>query len=164
MKRHIIILGIIMSASVNAQTIDHGHFDEDKMNEVLFSQMSNYTLKNYSYPLVQTNIGEKRIYRYIKKRCDKLSFDDLNAKINTKLLRKWDSRAITQTNQLGNVGLIASIPCQDFKTFQEITDKSITDWANSENLIFLRWSQTGEAISFYNRRTQIVYVLWAYFN
>jgi hypothetical protein len=164
MKRHIIILGVIMSTSVNGQIIDWSQFDEDKMNEVMFAQMSNYTSKNWSYPLVQTKIGKDRIYRYIKNNCDKMSLDDLNEEINTKILWKLDSRASSQTNQLGNVGLIASVQCQDFKTFQEITNKCITDWANSENLIFLRWSQAGEAISFYNRRTQVVYVFWAYLN
>lgn len=164
MKRHITILGIIMSASVSAQTIDDGHFDEGKLNKVLFSQMSTVTLKNYSYPLVQTNIGEEQIYCYIKKKCDKLSLDELNAEINTKLLRKWDSKAISQTDLVGNVGFIARIPHQDFRTFQEIADRCISGWLNSENLIFLNWSQIGEAISYYNRRTQMVYVFFAYFN
>lgn len=153
-----------MSTSINAQTIDHGHFDEDKMNEVLFSHMSNYTLKNYTYPLVQTNIGEEQIYRFIKKRCDKLSLDELNAEINTKLLRKWDSKAISQTDLVGNVGFIARISHKDFTTFQEIADRCISGWLNSEKLIFLNWSQIGEAISYYNRRTQMVYVFFAYFN
>lgn len=164
MKRNIILLAILMSTLVNGQTIDHSHFDEGRMNEVLFSQMNDYILKNCLCPLVSTNVGKERIYRSIKKNNEQLSLDDLNSKINTKLLRKWDSRAISQTNQVGNVGLICSVACQDFKTYQEIATHCITDWLNSENLIFMRWSQIGEGISFYDKRTQVVLVFWAYFN
>lgn len=153
-----------MSASVNAQTIDYGHFDIGKMNEVLFSQMSNYTLKNYSYPLVQTNIGEEQIYRFIKRNCDKLSLTELNTEINTNILRRFDSKAISQTNLTGNVGMISRIACQDFKTYQEIAGRCITEWLNSENLTFLQWGQIAEATTFYNRRTREVYVFWAYYN
>ena len=164
MKRHIIILGIIMSASVNAQTIDYDHFDEDKMNEVMFSQMSNNTSKNCSYPLVQSKLGKERIYRFIKRNNDKLSLDDLNKTINTNILRRFDSKAISQTNLTGNVGMISRIACQDFKTYQEIAGRCITEWLNSENFIFLQWSQIAEATTFYNRRTREVYVFWAYYN
>lgn len=164
MKRNIILLGFLISTSVNAQIIDHSHFDEGKMNDVLFSQMNDYTLKNCFYPLVSINIGKERIYRVIKKNCEKLSLDDLNAEINIKLLRKWDSRAISQTNQVGNVGMFNRIACQDFKTYQELADHCITGWVISENLIFMKWTQIGEAISFYDRRKQSVYVFWAFFN
>lgn len=153
-----------MSASVNAQTIDFDYFDEDKMNEVLFSQMSNYTSKNCSYPLVQANIGKERIYRFIKRNNDKLSLDDLNKTIYTNILRRFDSKAISQTNLTGNVGMISRIACQDSKTYQEIAGRCITVWLNSENFIFLQWSQIAEATTFYNRRTREVYVFWAYYN
>jgi len=164
MKKHIIVLGIIMSAAVHAQTIDFNHFDEEKMNQVLFSKMKDYTKSNYSSPLVQTNIGKERIYRFIKKNCDNLSLEELNAKINIKLLRKWDSRAISQTDLLGNVGMISSMDCQNIKTYQELAGRCITGWLNSENLIFIKWSQIAEATTFYNRRTREVFVLWAYYN
>lgn len=164
MKRYIIILGIIISASVNAQTIDYDHFDEDKMNEALFSQMSTYTSMNYSYPLVQAKIGKERIYKFIKRNNDKLSLDDLNKKINTTILRRFDSKAISQTILTGNVGLICRIDCQDSKTYQELAIRCITGWLNSENFIFLQWSQIAEATTFYNRRTQKVFMFWGYFN
>lgn len=153
-----------MSASVNAQTIDYDHFDEVKMNEVLFSQMSNYTSKNCSYPLVQANIGKERIYRFIRRNNNKLSLDDLNKTINTNILRRFDSKAISQTNLTGNVGMICSLDCQYTKTYQELARRCITQWLNSENFIFLQWSQIAEAITFYNRRTREVYVFWAYYN
>lgn len=164
MKRYIILLGIIMSVSVNAQTIDYGHFDIGKMNEVLFSQMSDYTSKNYLYPLVQVKVGNGRIYRFIKRNNDKLSLNSLNEKVNTKILRKWDSKAISKTDLVGNVGLIDSIASKGLKTYHEIAAYCIACWLNSENLIFMEWSQIGEAISFYNKRTQVVYVFWGYFN
>lgn len=153
-----------MSASVNAQTIDYDNFDEDMMNEVLFSQMSNYTSKNCSYPLAQANIGKEEIYRFIKRNNDKLSLDDLNKKINTNILRRFDSKAISQTNLTGNVGMICRIACQDSKTYQEIARRCITEWLNSENFIFLQWSQIAEATTFYNRSTRKVYIFWTYYN
>ena len=163
MKRHIIILGIILSASVNAQTIDYDHFDEDKMNEALFSQMSNYTSKNCSYPLVQANIGKKRIYKFIKRNNDRLSLDDLNKTINTNILRRFDSKAISQTNLTGNVGMICRINCQDSQTYQELADSCIEEWSNSENLIFMGWSRVANAISYYNAKTKIAYCFLIYF-
>lgn len=164
MKRHIIILGIIISVSVNAQTVDYDHFDEVKMNEVLFSQMSDYTSKNYSYPLVRAKVGNERIYRFIKRNNDRLSLDDLNKTINTNILRRFDSKAISQTNLTGNVGMICRIDCQTSKTYQEIAGCCITEWLNSANLIFLHWSQIAETTTFYNRKTREVYVFWAYYN
>jgi hypothetical protein len=153
-----------MSTYVNAQIIDPNHFAEERMNEIMVAKMSNYTLKNYSYPIVLTNIGKGSIYRLIRRNCEKLSLDNLNVKINKELLSKWDSRAISQTNQVGNVGLIDSVSCQNFKTYQEIADYCITGWLHSENLIFMRWSQIGEAVSFYNQKNQVVYIFWAYYN
>jgi hypothetical protein len=164
MKKHIIILGIILSASVNAQTVDRDHFDEVQMNEVLYSQMSDYTSKNYSYPLVQVKVGNGRIYRFIKRNNDRLSLDDLNRTINANILRRFDSKAISQTDITGNVGMICRIDCQEYKTYQEIAGRCITEWLNSESLIFLYWSQIAEATSFYNRRTREVYIFWAYYN
>lgn len=164
MKKHIIVLGIIMSATVHAQTINFNHFDEDKMNEVLFSQMSDSTSKNCLYQLVQVGVGKEEIYRFIKRNNDKLSLDDLSKTINTNILRRYDSKAISQSDLTGKVGMICRIDCLDSKTYQKLAICCITEWYNSENLIFLQWSQIVEATTFYTRRTREVYVFWAYYN
>jgi len=133
------------------------------MNSVLFAKMNNYSEHTGSYSLCKTSIGQKRIYQFLKKNDDKLNFDDLNEKINCRILRKYESRVIAKTDIVGNVGLADSIKISGIITYQDIADSCITHWTNSENLIFMNWSQIGEAVTHFNKNQQGVYVFFGFF-
>jgi hypothetical protein len=125
--------------------------------------MNNYSELNGSYSLCETSVGQKRIYRSIKKNNDRLNLDDLNEKINCRILRKYESRVIAKTDIVGNVSLIDSIRIDGFITYEAVADICIKEWFNSENVIFLNWSRICEAVSYFNKRTQIAYVSFTYF-
>jgi hypothetical protein len=162
MKKLITILYLLPSMFINAQVIDWDNFNEKTMNEVMFSQMNDYTKSNGFYSIIRMSVGQQKIYRCIKKNNEKLPMDGLNARINVKVLRKYDSKIISRTNLVGNVGLLDSISGKNIKTYEDIAIRCITDWTNSENIIFTMWSQTGEAITFYNKKTGTVYLFFAF--
>lgn len=162
MKKLITILCLLPSMLINAQVIDWDNFNEKTMNDVMFNQMNDYTKSNGFYSIIRMSVGQQKIYRCIKKNNEKLWLDDLNTIINVKVLRKYDSKIISHTNLIGNVGLLDSVSFENVKTYEDIAIKCITDWTNSENIIFMMWSQTGEAITFYNKKTGTVYLFFAF--
>jgi hypothetical protein len=86
-------------------------------------------------------------------------------KINEKVLRRYDSKIISETNLIGSVGLLDSISSNDVITYQDIASRCITGWVNSvEGSIFIRWSQVGEAVTYYNKKTETVYLFFAFLN
>ena len=148
---------------INAQVIDWTNFNEKTMNDVLFNKMNDYTHLEFLYPLIRTSVRQEKIYRCIKKNNEKFLMDDLDAKINEKILTKYDSKIIVRTNQVGCVGLFDSIACNNVKSYQDIASRCISDWCNSvEGVIFLKWSQVGEAVTYYNKKTETVYIFFAY--
>lgn len=162
MRRIISLLFLFPVIIINAQIVDINHFDERLMSEIIFSRMNNYSELNGSYSLCKTSIGQKRIYRFIKRNDERLNLDDLNEKINCRILRKYESRVIAKTDIVGNVGLTDGINISGTITYQDIADSCITHWTNSENLIFMNWSQIGEAVAYFNKKEQVVYVFFAY--
>jgi len=165
MRNLLVIWCLIPSMVIYAQVIDWSNFNELTMNDVMFTSMNDYTQREYFYPLIRSTVGQGKIYKCIMKNNEKLLLDDLDAKINEKVLWKYDSKIIRSTNQVGSVGLLDYIPCNDVKTYQDIASKCITGWANSvEGSIFMRWSQVGEAVTYYNKKTGTVYLLFAYLN
>jgi len=163
MKRIITLLLLFPAIFTNAQVVDINKFDEGKMNAVMFSRMNYYIENRNFYSLYKTSVGHKRIYRFIEKHNEKIALLDLNEEINRRILRKFESKALSVTNIVGNVSLIDSIRIDSFITYQAIADNCITTWTNSENLIFMNWSQIGGVVSYFNKRTRIAYVSFAYF-
>ena len=163
MRSLLVMLCLIPSMVIHAQFIDRSNFNERTLNDVIFNKMNDYTESAFYYSLIRSTVGQERIYKCIMRNNEKLLLDDLDAKINEKVLRKYDSKIISETNLIGNVGLIDSISCNDVKTYQDIASRCITDWTNSvEGLIFLKWSQVGEVVTYYNKKTETVYLLFAF--
>jgi hypothetical protein len=150
---------------IHAQVIDWSNFNERTMNEVMFNKMNDYTESAFYFSLIRSTVGQERIYKCIMKNNEKLLLDDLDVEINEKILWKYDSKIISETNLIGNVGLIDSISCYDVKSYQDIASRCITGWVNSvEGSIFIRWSQVGEAVTYYNDKTETVYLFFAFLN
>ena len=163
MKKAFSILLLWLTSSINAQKVDLAHFDEDLLNDFVFSKMSDYACQiEYNY-LDRSSIGERRLYHCIRKNHNKISLDYLNEKINKKILRSYESIIISKTNLVGNVGLLDSISCRDITTYQEIADRCLSDWLRTEDAIFLNWGRIGEAIAFYDKKNNKVFILFAYF-
>ncbi len=163
MKKVLSLLLLLLTSSINAQKFDLDHFDEDLLNDIVFSKMSEYACqKEYNY-LVRSSVGERRLYQYIRKKHNKISLDYLNEKINKKILGSYESRIISNTTLVGNVGLLDSISCRDITTYQEIADRCLSDWLHTEDAIFLNWGRIGETITFYDKKNNTVYILFAYF-
>jgi hypothetical protein len=151
--------------AIQSQVVDWSNFNERTMNDVIFNKMNDYTESALYYSLIRSSVGQQKIYRYIKSNNAKLSLNNLDTKINEKILRKYDSKIISETNLIGNVGLLDSIPNDDVKTYEDIANKCITGWKNSvEGSIFIRWSQVGEAVTYYNKETETVYLFFAFLN
>ena len=84
-EKSTILVVILLTSSINAQKFDLDHFDEDLLNDIVFSKMSEYACqKEYNY-LVRSSVGERRLYQYIRKKHNKISLDYLNEKINKKI-------------------------------------------------------------------------------
>lgn len=163
MRKLIIIFCLLPSILVNAQVIDWNHFNEQMMDDAIFNKMSDYSKKEASYPINRDSIVSQKIYKCVEKDNEKLSLDGIGAKIDN-ILKKYDSPAIKRTNKIGNVALIDSIPCENPKTYQEIADKCFTDWITSDYIVFIRWSQMGDAITYFNKKTQTIYIVFAFLN
>lgn len=148
----------------NAQVINWDNFDEKYMNDVLFNKMNDYSESNAVYSIIRISVGQHRIHRLIKKNSEKLLLDDLNAEVNKKVIRKYDSKIIKKTNQIRNIGIIDSVSCRDVKTYEDIASRCITDWVNSPTDAFFLtgWSIVGDAITVYNKKTNTVYLLFEF--
>lgn len=164
MKKIIIMLCILMPTGISGQFIDPCHFNEEKMNDVLFMKMNEFTEAHYSYPLFWEDNGSRMIYRLIRKNNEKMDFDDLTLKINTQLQKRYDTTVLSRANLVGSVGLICCISSKDFNTYQDIATRCIEEWSTSENLIFMKWGQIGNAISYFNNRTEMVYLFFGFYN
>lgn len=162
MKKFITLFLLFQVFEINAQIIDINHFDMELMDSVLFTKMSNYHENNGFCSLTKASMGQKRISRFIKMNNERLSPDDLNKEINFRILRKYESQVLARTNIVGNVSLIDCFKMNGILTYQAIADSCITYWTNSENLIFMNWSQIGETVTYLNKREQVVYVFFVY--
>jgi len=153
-----------MPTGLNGQFIDPCNFSEEKMNDVLFMKMNEFTEAHYSYSLFWEDNKSRMIYRLIKKNHERLDFDDLTLKINRQLQIRYDTKVLSGANLVGSVGLTCRISSKDFKTYQDIAGRCIEEWSTSENLIFMRWGQIGNAVSYYNRRTEMVYLFFGFYH
>ena len=163
MRKLMLLFCLLHSLLINAQVINWDKFNEETMSSVMFSQSNEYTKHEFKYSIVRSSAGQGKIYKCLRKNCEKLSLDDLNEKIHKSVLRKLDSKFITKSNLIGNIALLDSIPAYNVHTYQEIAGKCITDWLNSvEGVIYMRWSKIGEAISYYNISNKTVYIVFVY--
>ena len=117
MKKIIIILCLLHPIIVNSQTIDWSNFSEQTMNDEIFNKMNDYINPDKIVHLHRTSIGQEKIFRFIKKNNEKVLLNDLGRKIND-IIGKSDSPFVKEANMIGNIGIIDSIPCKDFKTYQ----------------------------------------------
>jgi hypothetical protein len=162
MKTLLIILFVIQTLFINAQVINWNNFSEKTMNDVMIIEMSKQI--NSNRPFVRSSTGHGKIYKCIKKCNEKLSVDDISVKINERILSKYDTETIINENQVGNVGLLNAFNTNGIKTYQDIATKSITDWNNSVDVVvFLKWSNVINAVSYYNKKTNTVYVFFGFF-
>ena len=163
MKKIIIMLCILMPTGINGQFIDPCHFNEEKMNDVLFMKMNEFTETHYSYSLFCEDNGSRMIYRLIRKNHERLDFDDLTLKLSTQLRKRYDTKVLSGTNLVGSVGLTFCISNKDYNTYQDVAVRCIEEWSTSENLIFMRWGQIVNANSYYDRRTEMVYLFFGFY-
>ncbi len=163
MKKIIIMLCILLPTGLSGQFIDPCHLNQEKMNDVLFMKMNEFTEAHYSYSLFRVDNGSRMIYRLIRKNHERLDFDDLTLKINRQLQIRYDTKVLSGANLVGSVGLTFCISSKDFNTYQDIATRCIEEWSTSENLIFMRWGQIVNAISYYDRRTEMVYLFFGFY-
>lgn len=159
MRKLILIFCLLPTIVIDAKVIDWGNFNEETMSEVMFSKMNEYTKTECIYSLIRSTVGQGKIYRCIRKYNEKMMLDDLDTKIYNNVLRKMDSRAISKTNLICNIGLLDCILCADIKTYEDLARKCISDWANSvEGVIFMKWSRLVGITSYYNQKSHTVYI------
>jgi hypothetical protein len=166
MKKLTIILCLLHSFITNAQTIDFEYFNPGKMNEALFSRLDEYSRESKVYTLIPSSLGEKRIYNFLKRFNEKLTLNDLCAKINEEVLTKYDSPTVRSSNMVGNVGIIDTIFSNTSLTYKEAAERSFSHWINSpgDSFFISGWSQVGEAITYYNKKTKTLFLFFAFFH
>jgi hypothetical protein len=142
-----IIFSLLPSMLINAQIIDYKSFKDELMNEVMFNKINEYASREGGYSLAQSSEEHRKIYKCIKRNDEKLFLDSLSSEINGILP---DS----------SVGILDSISIKDIGTYQEISDKCIADWSNSQSDSFfmIGWGKAVDVISHYNKKTSTIYV------
>jgi hypothetical protein len=154
MKKLITLLGFFPWILINGQDIDFSHFSEERMNEVMLINLNYYIKSQGGDSVIRSLDAQKSIYRCIKRNNEKVALDSLSSKINNEILTEYDSPSYLR------VGILDSIPSQDIKTYQDIVIKCITDWTNSPSDAFflIGWGKKVVVISFYNNRTNAIYI------
>ena len=163
MKQLILLSFFMISNIINGQVIDFENFNQTAMNEILFKKMDEYTQSTHNYSVIQTSVGQRRIFRYIKNNCEKLSLDDLTLKLNQSIHKWFDSKVTKEANLVGSIGFICRYKVEGKTTYQELADLCLTDWKSSENGVFLCCTQVANSLSYHNKRTNTVYLFWGYF-
>lgn len=163
MKQLILLTVFMIPTITNGQVIDFENFNQTTMNEILIKKMDEYTQSIQNYSVIQTSVGQRRLYRFIKNNNEKLSLDELNMRMNQLIKKRFDSKVVKDANMVGSVGYINRYKVEGNTTYQEMADLCLTDWKSSENGVFLYWAQIGNSLSYYNNRTNTVYLFWGYF-
>ena len=163
MKQLILVTVLMIPTIINGQVIDFENFNQTVMNEILFKKMDEYTQSTQNYSVIQTSVDQRRLYRFIENNNEKLSLDELNLRMNQLINKRFDSKVVKYANMVGSVGYIIRYKDEGNTTYQEMADLCLTDWKNSENGVFLHWTQIGNSLSYYNNRTNTVYLFWGYF-
>lgn len=163
MKTLFIILLLLPSIFIKAQIIDWSHFSTKNLNDTMYSKMTEFNKIDIGIDLVPCSIAGPRIYNFIKRNHRKLKLQDLGGKLYD-ILRQYDSEFVKISHNVGCVGIIDSISCKDIKSYQEIANRCITDWKNSpSDYLFMGWGGGGESICYYDSRTKVVYIYFAFF-
>lgn len=163
MKQLILVTVLMIPTIINGQVIDFENFNQTVMNEILFKKMDEYTQSTQNYSVIQTSVDQRRLYRFIENNNEKLSLDELNLKLNQIIKKRFDSEVIREANLVGSIGFIKSLRVLGNTTYQELADLCLTDWKSSDNGVFLYWTQIGNSLSYYNKRSNTVYLFWGYF-
>jgi hypothetical protein len=151
MKILIILFCLLPSIIINAQIIDYNSFNDERMNEIMFNKIKEYTSCEGGYSLSRSSEKHTKIYKSIKKNNEELLLDDLSAKINRKIPGS-------------SIGIIDSISCKGIKEYQEIASRCITDWTNSPSDAFfmIGWGKVVEVTSYYSNKTWTIYISVVY--
>ncbi len=154
MKKFLIILCLRPSIIINAQVIDYNNFNKGIMNEVMFNKLNEYTKSTSGNSLIRSTIAQTEIYRYIRKNNDKLLLDSLSSKINTEILKKYDTQSFL------SIGILDSISCIGITTYQEIADRCIADWENSPSDMFflVGWGTVVGVSNYYKKETKTIFI------
>jgi len=163
MKNILYLIGVLLCANASGQAIDQNRFNETTMNTVLFHGINEYSQDHFNYSVSRTTKGQRFVFRFIKTNNGKMSIDELNFKLNKGISRRYDSKALRKANLVGSVGLVDTISVHEGKTYQEIAEKCITDWINSDNSFFLSWGRIVNTFSYYNRRSQTIILVLEFF-
>lgn len=162
--KHLTLLFVFMIPTfISGQVIDFENFNQTSMNEFLFKKMDEFTQSTQNYSVIQTSVGQRRLYRFIENNNEKLSLEELNLRMNQLIKKRYDSKVVKDANMVGSVGYINRYKVEGDTTYQELADLCLTDWKSSENGVFLCWTQIGNSLSYYNNRTNTVYLFWGYF-
>ncbi len=163
MKQLILVTVLMIPTIINGQVIDFENFNQTVMNEILFKKMDEYTQSTQNYSVIQTSVDQRRLYRFIENNNEKLSLDELNLRMNQLINKRFDSKVVKYANMVGSVGYIIRYKVEGNTTYQEMADLCLTDWKSTENGVFLYWTQIGNSLSYYNKRSNTVYLFWGYF-
>jgi len=148
---------------INAQEVDWNHLDETRLDSVIFAEVHEFSKNEWGDTLLCSSVAGPRIYRVLKRNHERLKLDRLDIKLN-RIIRKFDSEITKRSGSIGSLGRLDSFSIQGYTSLKEVADKFITDWKNSPgDYFFMGWSQLGEAVTYYDRRTQVIYVFFVYF-
>ena len=158
MNKILIIFCFLPSLGINAQNIDYSNFNEGKADEVMFNRMNEYTLFHGGDSLTQTIIGQDKIYKCLRKKSYRLSLIDLSNFVNEKIMGRYD------TPHFLSVCLLDSISCKDINTYQELSDRCITDLESYPiNWLFMMgWGNNIGVVSYFNIKSSTIYIAVSY--
>lgn len=143
MKKFLIVLLFFISClHESPQSINFNEFDNEKLNQLVFSTLSTYN--NYSH--IDSFPEEEKILGFIEKNCDKLLSDTLISKINANILKD------------PNIAIFDRVPCIGVQKYEDIVKKCFYDWDSPSDMFFIRTGKNVAIITYYSKKTNTVYI------
>jgi len=143
MKKFLIVLLFFINCLyVLLQSINFNEFDNEKLNQLVFSTLSTYN--NYSH--IDSFPEEEKILGFIEKNCDKLLSDTLISKINANILKD------------PNIAIFDRVPCIGVQKYEDIVKKCFYDWDSPSDMFFIRTGKNVAIITYYSKKTNTVYI------
>jgi hypothetical protein len=132
---------------INAQVIIWNSFNEKILNDVTFNRLNEYTKIKGGYSVSNSSEEHGKIYKCLIGNDGELLLDELSSEINGII-------------SVSSVVILDRVSIRDIKTYQEIADKCITDWANSQSDAFfmIGWGKSVDVTSHYNNRIGMIYI------
>jgi len=153
MKKLLVLICLLPSILLGAQTVDYKNFDTEKMNNAVLKAMVGYTKSN-------SDINENKILSYIKRNNEKFELNDLDMRLNTKFLAEYDTIYEDIENVVTAVGVLSCVSCDELQNYEEISAKCVKDYNTGiENLFSItQYGKNITPISYYNKKTNKVYI------